>query len=108
MYSGIFALHVQYHTSKEETDNTKQKTVFYALCVLYVLSVVVVALGTGEFVVLFVSNNAAFFQCCANQLCAQTDDVSILLQIAIADSVLFGCCDFLAQCILVRTTDNAY
>ena len=66
MYSGIFALHVQYHTSKEEIDNTKQKTVFYALCVLYVLSVAVVAVVIGEFVV---SNNAAFFQLCANQLC---------------------------------------
>ena len=99
---------MQYHTSKEEIDNTKQKTVFYALCVLYVLSVAVVALETGLFVVGFVSNNAAFFQLCANQLCVQTGDVSIAFRTTIAQGVLFGCCDFLAQCILVRATDNAY
>ena len=62
VYSGIFALHVQYHISNEEIDNTKQKTVFYALCVLYVLSVAVITLETGLFVVLkFVRNNAVFF-----------------------------------------------
>jgi hypothetical protein len=49
-----------------------------------------------------------FFQLCANQLCAQTDSVIIDLHVDIAQPVLFGCCDFLAQCILVRTTDNGY
>jgi hypothetical protein len=48
---------MQHHASKKET---KQKIVFYALCVLYVLSAAVVALYTGEFVVAtFVSNNPA-------------------------------------------------
>ena len=60
------------------------------------------------FASIFVSNDAAFFQFCANQLCAQTDDTSIELHMEIAETILFGCCDFLAQCILVRTTDNAY
>ena len=72
------------------------------------LSVSYMCCDNAEFVVEVVSNNATFFQRCANQLCAQTDDVSIGLHMEIADSVLFGCCDFLAQCILVRTTDNAY
>ena len=96
---------MQCHGSRKEIDNRKQRTVFYALCVLYVLSVAVVTLDTGAFVV---SNNAALFQLCANQLCAQTDDVSILLHVGIAEGVLFGRCDFLAQCILVRTSDNGY
>ena len=52
---------MHYHTSKEEIDNAKQKMIFYALCVLYVLSVAVVALETGLFVIASVSNNAAFF-----------------------------------------------
>ena len=96
---------MQCHASRKE--NAKQEIVFYALCVLYVLSVAVITLDTGKFVVfVFVSNNAAFFG--ANQLCVQTDDVSIQLQMDIAEGALFGCCDFLAQCILVRTTDNGY
>ena len=63
---------------KKETDNTKQKIIFYALCVLYVLSVADIILDTGAFVIAFVSNNAAFFLLCANQLCAQTDGVRII------------------------------
>ena len=59
---GIFALHVQYHASREEIDDTKPKIMFYALCVLYALSVAVIALDTGLVVVLrSVSNNAALF-----------------------------------------------
>ena len=54
----MFALHVQYHTSKEEMMTKKQKIVFYALCVLYVLSVALITLDT---VIAVVSNDAAFF-----------------------------------------------
>jgi hypothetical protein len=72
-------------TSRNEIHDTKQNTGFHALCGLYVLSVVVVTLDTGIFVVgVFVSNNAVFFR--ANQLCAQTN----------ADAIFFHCCDFLA------------
>jgi hypothetical protein len=50
IYSGIFAMHVQYHASKEgDNINIQQKIVFYALCVLYVLSVVVNALDIATF-----------------------------------------------------------
>jgi hypothetical protein len=62
VYSGIFALHLQCHASRKESDDAKQKIVFYALCVLYVFSVAIITLDTGNFVVAaFVSNNAAFF-----------------------------------------------
>ena len=51
---------MQCHASKEN-DNARQKIVFYALGVLYVLSVAVVVLNIGGFVVLrYVSNDAAF------------------------------------------------
>jgi hypothetical protein len=71
------------------------------------LSGAVVALETGIFAVaFFVSNNAVFFR--ANKLYAQTKDVSIAFHMTIASSVFFGCCDFIAQSILVRTTDNGY
>ena len=54
-------MHVQYHASKEEIDNAKQKIVFYALCVLYVLSVAVIILETELVMIAFVSNNNAVF-----------------------------------------------
>jgi hypothetical protein len=99
---------VQYHASRQEIHNGKQNIIFYALCVLYMLTVALITLQTGQFVVAAsVSNNAeSFFH--ANQLCAQINDVSIPLHMAIAEGVSFGCCDFIAQCILVRTTDNGY
>ena len=97
---------MQCHASRKETDNTKQKTVFYTLCVLYVLSVATIAAKIGECLVAFVSNDF-FFNVALIGCAHQNDDVTILLQIYIAQSALFGCCDFLAQCILVRTTDNA-
>ena len=50
------------HASRNEIHDAKQKIIFYALCVLYVLSVACIALDTGDFVVAtFVSSNAAFF-----------------------------------------------
>ena len=49
---------MQCHASRKEVDNAKQKIVFYALCVLYVLSVAVVALDIETIVVVHVSNNA--------------------------------------------------
>ena len=105
---------MQCQASRKEIDNTKQ-IIFYALCVLYVLSVALVALETGGFVAtIFVSNKGSllfflfffFFQFCANQLCrgAQTDDFNVMGNIA--RSVLYGCCDFIAQSILVRTTEQ--
>ena len=42
---------MQNNTSRKEIHNTKQMIIFYALCVLYVLSVAVVALDTGDIVV---------------------------------------------------------
>ena len=43
VYSGIFALYLHCHAAKKETGNTR-KIIFYALCVLYLLSVVVFVL----------------------------------------------------------------
>ena len=60
LYSGIFALYLQYHSSKKETDNATQN-IFYALCVLYVLSVALIALDIAIFLATFVSNNEPLF-----------------------------------------------
>ena len=57
VYSGIFALYLHFHAAKEETGNTK-KIIFYALCVLYLLSVVGFVLDILKWAV---SNNEPFF-----------------------------------------------
>ena len=63
IYSGIFALYLQCHASKERTgDNTKQKLTFYALCVLYILSAAAFALDIADACFdLFVSIMGFFF-----------------------------------------------
>ena len=69
LYSGIFAMYVRYHGSKEESNNPKQKVVFYTLCVLYVLSVAVNAFDIAIFVTtVFVSKNQ-YLKLQPNQLC---------------------------------------
>ena len=62
IYSGIFALYLQCHASKETADNMKQKITFYALCVLYVLSAADFTLDTADvWSGLFVSINELLF-----------------------------------------------
>jgi hypothetical protein len=65
VYSGIFAIHVQQHAFKNETGGNftfTRNLIFYALCVLYVSSVAVVALDVAPTVFdLFVSNNEHLF-----------------------------------------------
>src|SRR5271154_817914 len=63
LYSGIFAMYLQYHQlKKDSTGQGKAKTIlFYALCALYVLSLAVISLDTTEFGLAFsgaVSNNS--------------------------------------------------
>jgi hypothetical protein len=49
-------MYVQYHAFKTRTDGANpHHTVFYALCVLYVLSVAIIPLEIA--IVIFVSNN---------------------------------------------------
>jgi hypothetical protein len=39
---------------------------------------------------------------------AQNVDNTVLYRLSILEATLLGCCDFIAQSILVRTTDDAY
>jgi len=58
LYSGIFALHLQIHTSRKEADSRKQNIVFHALCILYLLSAAIIALDIASFVAdVIVSDN---------------------------------------------------
>jgi hypothetical protein len=38
----------------------------------------------------------------------QNNDIKMAYSFSISQITVFGCCDFIAQCILVRTSDNAY
>ena len=59
VYSSILALYLYCHVAREETAGyTKKKIIFYALCVLYLLSVVVFVL---DILVFIVSNKLFFF-----------------------------------------------
>jgi hypothetical protein len=55
-------VYLRHHLSKDELDRAKQNIIFYTVCVLYVLSVVVVALDIAILAVdVFVCDNELFF-----------------------------------------------
>ena len=91
--------------------------VFYALCLLYVLSTATIVSDVVAFM-LEVSNNSI----CINiifssavqarirtlSLQLQVDSQSTLFCIDTVQTIVTGCCDFLAQCILVRINQCPY
>ena len=96
LYSGIFAMYFQGQSNVSRTGTI----VFYAVCLLYFLSTVtfvsdVVAL------ILEVSNNSM----CKNITflsVVQSPSQLINFRLAIVQAIASGCCDFLAQFILVH------
>jgi FtsH-binding integral membrane protein len=48
IYSGIFAVH-SYYVSDKGSSNKKRSIIFYALCILYILSLAVIALDIALF-----------------------------------------------------------
>ncbi|KAF8815206.1 hypothetical protein BYT27DRAFT_7249401 [Phlegmacium glaucopus] len=81
LYSGIFAIYLR-GTSKRSTDK-RNNILFYALCALYVLSVVTLVIGTAAFIYDIIGN------------------LTTILQLLLVQSTVFGCCDFIAQSILI-------
>ena len=63
IYSAIFIMYIQYHASKNRSD--KRKTIlFFAICALYILSIVTIILdfaGVGIFLVSKERNHPCFF-----------------------------------------------
>ena len=53
LYSGIFALYLQYRSSKREADN---KTLFYAFCALYIVCGIMIFIDIAAAVIRDVSN----------------------------------------------------
>ncbi|KAF8814943.1 hypothetical protein BYT27DRAFT_7334193 [Phlegmacium glaucopus] len=80
VYSGIFAIYLQDHwTSNKGTY--KRNVIFYALCALYMLSVVNVVVDITDLIIF--SNPTVF------------------LHISFVQGIVSGCCDFIAQSILI-------
>ena len=113
LYSGIFALYLQCpsRTSRMAT------IVFYALCLLYILSTATIVSDLVALII-EVSNNSicvnVIFLSAAQSyirtlsLQYQVDSQPIYFRIYIAQGIASGCCDFLAQCILVRINHWSY
>ena len=102
IYSGIFAMYLQHHESQKGTDKAKN-ILFYAICVLYALSVVDNIMD----LILNWAQVSLDDHCCLTlfQLVLQNIEIPYC---AVIQSTVFACCDFIAQSILVRTTGNAH
>ena len=99
IYSGIFAMYLQCQSNK--STGRMGTFVFYAICLLYILS-------TIDFVCDLV---ALIFDVSNNSICSkniiflsvvQSRNGSITNLLETVENTTSGCCDFLAQCILVR------
>ena len=84
---------------------------FYALCLLYVLSTATIVSDLVAFILevsnnsicknfIFLSSVQSRIRTLSPQL--QIDLQPIFLRLLIVQTIATGCCDFLAQCILVR------
>ena len=112
-YSGIFAIYLKCPSNKSRSSII----LFYALCVLFVLSAATLVCDMVAFV-LEVSNNVV----CKNtiflsvvqsrirtlSLQLQIDSQPMLYRLSNVQSTASGCCDFLAQCILVCVDHCTY
>ncbi|KAF8808235.1 hypothetical protein BYT27DRAFT_7255738 [Phlegmacium glaucopus] len=81
LYSGIFAMYIQ-GTSKKGT-NKRINILFYTLCALYILSVVIGVVDIARFIYEFQGNQTAN------------------LHLKFLQGTAFACCDFMAQSILI-------
>ena len=115
VYSGIFAVYLQ--CPSDESRARSANVVFYILCLLYVLCVATVVCDLLSFT-FAVSNNFI----CKNIISSsvtqfrivyplsrqvQIDLQPILKRIPVAQGTVNACCDFTAQCIIVRINHSS-
>ena len=114
IYSGIFAIYLQC-TLKESRTTT---IIFYALCLLYILSTATIVSDLLASA-LEVSKNSIYknvifllvMQLRVSTLLdqSQIDFLSIIIyRLLIFQGTVTGCCDFIAQCTLVRMNYCTY
>ena len=101
-------MYLQHRESQKGTDKAKS-ILFYALWVLYAVSAatcvidILKYLGVWRLDLVSVDDYGwlALFQ-------LVVQNIEIMYPLQIIETTLFACCDFIAQFILVRTTDNAH
>ena len=99
LYSGILATYFQCQSNKSTGRMTT--IVFYAICLLYILSTVNFILDLIA-LIFTVSNNSI---CSKNIIFLSVVQLRVsgpIFSIGVVQVIVTGCCDFLAQCILVR------
>ena len=104
LYSGIFAIYLAHRGSRQSTDKAKN-ILFYALCVLYALTAAtniidILVSSWPDLVSVDDHGCLILFQL----VVLQTMIIAYHLQII--GVTLFACCDFIAQSILVCTTQQ--
>ena len=111
LYSGIFAIYLQCPSTRNR-DNSRTPIVFYALCILYILSTVNFVADFANLVLDEVSNNSI---CNLKNLVflsvVQFDfifTITSTIDIGYVQIIVSGCCDFIAQSIIVRTNHCTY
>ena len=107
IYSGIFAIYL----SKE---SRKTSIVFCALCLLYVLSTACVVSDLLVYLIQVSNSSISKYIIFLSvmqirieydttlPIQLQIDSQSMLFRVSIVRTAVFGCCDFIAQCTLVR------
>ena len=105
LYCGLFAIYLQCQSNK--STGRMATIVFYAICLLYLLS-------TVNFVIDLVATilEVSDISICSKNIIflsvAQLRINAPIFSIAIVQSISNGCCDFLAQCILVCINHSTY
>lgn len=82
IYSAIFFMYLHCHAPNKDADKTRNTILFYALCVLYVLSLATIVGDISTFVIV--------------EIFGLPDTVEFYISDAIN-----GCCDFISQSILI-------
>ena len=98
------------YLQRPQNKSRTASIIFYALCVLYALSTVnvVVDLVTNIPIIGKVSNNLSVYSVVPkNFYNLQLESLTFTLYIPILQTTVNGCCDFLAQCILVRILSHS-
>ena len=105
LYSGIFAIYLQCRVSSHKDTDSRQNILFYALSLLYVLSLVIIALDITGIAFKVIQNVDSYLSskvifCPKNQFLQNT--TTNVYYLDIMHSTIAACCDFMAQSILVR------
>ena len=108
LYSGIFTMYLLHHYGSQQSIDKAKNILFYALWVLYALSAATIILEILEFFLPETVSIGDHANCLTLFQSLVLQDIEIQYHLGIIQYTVFACCDFIAQFVLVRTTDNVY